>query len=67
MNKVVKNAEEALVGIQDGMTLMLGGFGLCGIPENSIAQLVKMGVKILSRNLYRFVFIYFLHIVSINR
>lgn len=45
MNKVVKNAEEALIGIQDGMTLMLGGFGLCGIPENSIAQLVKMGVK----------------------
>ena len=45
MNKVVKNVEEALVGIEDGMTLMLGGFGLCGIPENSIAQLVKMGVK----------------------
>lgn len=45
MNKVVKNVEEALTGIEDGMTLMLGGFGLCGIPENSIAQLVKMGVK----------------------
>jgi 3-oxoacid CoA-transferase subunit A len=45
MNKEVKNVEEALVGIEDGMTLMLGGFGLCGIPENSIAQLVKMGVK----------------------
>ena len=45
MNKVVKNVEEALVGIEDGMTLMLGGFGLCGIPENSIAQLVKLGVK----------------------
>ena len=45
MNKVVKNVEEALVGIEDGMTLMLGGFGLCGIPENSIAQLVKMGIK----------------------
>ena len=45
MNKVVNNVEEALTGIQDGMTLMLGGFGLCGIPENSIAQLVKMGVK----------------------
>ena len=45
MNKVVKNIEEALTGIEDGMTLMLGGFGLCGIPENSIAQLVKMGVK----------------------
>lgn len=45
MNKVVNNVEEALVGIKDGMTLMIGGFGLCGIPENSIAQLVKMGVK----------------------
>ena len=45
MNKVVNNVEEALEGIQDGMTLMLGGFGLCGIPENSIAQLVKLGVK----------------------
>ena len=45
MNKVVKNVEEALVGIEDGMTLMLGGFGLCGIPENSITQLVKLGVK----------------------
>ncbi len=45
MNKVVKNVEEALIGISDDMTLMLGGFGLCGIPENSIAHLVKMGVK----------------------
>ena len=45
MNKVVKNVEEALKGIESGMTLMLGGFGLCGIPENSIQQLVKLGVK----------------------
>ena len=45
MNKVVKNAEEALQGVENGMTLMLGGFGLCGIPENSISQLVKLGVK----------------------
>jgi len=45
MNKVVNNVEEALKGIEDGMTLMLGGFGLCGIPENSIAQLVKLKVK----------------------
>ncbi len=45
MNKVVKNAEEAIKGIKDGMTLMLGGFGLCGIPENGIAALVKFGVK----------------------
>ena len=45
MNKVVKDVHEALNGIQDGMTLMLGGFGLCGIPENSIAELVKLGIK----------------------
>lgn len=45
MNKVVENVEKALEGIQSGMTLMVGGFGLCGIPENSIAQLVKMEVK----------------------
>lgn len=45
INKVVNNAEEAIQGIQDGMTLMLGGFGLCGIPENTIAALVKKGVR----------------------
>jgi 3-oxoacid CoA-transferase subunit A len=45
MNKVVKNAEEAIRDINDGATLMLGGFGLCGIPENCIAALVKKGVK----------------------
>ena len=45
MNKVVNGPLEALKGMEDGMTLMLGGFGLCGIPENSIAQLVKQGVK----------------------
>ncbi len=45
MNKVVKDVEQALEGVESGMTLMLGGFGLCGIPENSIAQLVKMGVS----------------------
>ena len=45
MNKVYPNAEEAIKGIEDNMTLMLGGFGLCGIPENSIAALVKSGVK----------------------
>jgi 3-oxoacid CoA-transferase subunit A len=45
MNKVVGNVAIALNGIEDNMTLMLGGFGLCGIPENSISQLVKMGVK----------------------
>ena len=45
MNKTVKNAEEAIKDIQDNATIMLGGFGLCGIPENSIAALVKKGVK----------------------
>lgn len=44
MNKVVANASEAIQGIKDDMTLMLGGFGLCGIPENSIAALVELGV-----------------------
>ena len=41
INKTVNNVQEALQGIENGMTLMLGGFGLCGIPENSIAELVK--------------------------
>src|SRR6202012_3409598 len=45
MNKVVKDADEAIRDITDGMTLMLGGFGLCGIPENTIAALVDKGVK----------------------
>jgi 3-oxoacid CoA-transferase subunit A len=45
INKVVSGAEEACRDIRDGMTLMVGGFGLCGIPENAISQLVKMGVK----------------------
>ena len=45
MNKVVKNSTQAIKGIKNGMTLMLGGFGLCGIPENSIAALVKKGTK----------------------
>lgn len=45
MNKTVKNADEAIKGIENGMTLALGGFGLCGIPENCIAALVRKGVK----------------------
>ena len=45
INKVVAGADEAIKGIVDGQTLMLGGFGLCGIPENCIAALVKKGVK----------------------
>lgn len=44
MNKVYDNATAAIQGIQDNMTLMLGGFGLCGIPENCIAALVQSGV-----------------------
>ena len=45
INKVVDSADVAIQGIADGMTLMVGGFGLCGIPENSIAALVRKGVK----------------------
>src|ERR1700741_186621 len=45
LNKVVSNADEAIRDINDGATLMLGGFGLCGLPENCIAALVKKGVK----------------------
>jgi 3-oxoacid CoA-transferase A subunit len=45
MNKIVANADAAIDGIRDGMTLMVGGFGLCGIPENSITALVRSGVK----------------------
>ncbi|MBC5992101.1 CoA transferase subunit A [Pontibacter cellulosilyticus] len=45
INKTVKNAQEALQGVQDGMTLMLGGFGLCGIPENAIQELLRLNVK----------------------
>jgi 3-oxoacid CoA-transferase subunit A len=45
MNKVFSNASDALKGIEDGATIMLGGFGLCGIPENSINALMASGVK----------------------
>jgi len=45
INRVVKNAEEAVKDITDNMTLLVGGFGLCGIPENSISALVKKGSK----------------------
>ena len=41
MNKVVKDAKEAIQNIKDNAILMLGGFGLCGIPENCISELVK--------------------------
>ncbi|MCK7559612.1 CoA transferase subunit A [Chitinophaga sedimenti] len=45
MHKVVANAGAAIHDIADGATIMLGGFGLCGIPENCIAALVKKGIK----------------------
>src|ERR1022692_3744751 len=45
MNKQIAGPEEAIKDIQDNMTIMLGGFGLCGIPENCIAALVKKGIK----------------------
>ena len=45
INKKVKNVQEALQGVQSNMTFMLGGFGLCGIPENAIAELVKRNVR----------------------
>ena len=45
INKQVANVEEALKGVFNNMTCMVGGFGLCGIPENAIAQLVKLGIK----------------------
>ena len=45
MNKVYQNADAAIHDIKDGAVMMLGGFGLCGIPENCITALVKKGVK----------------------
>ncbi len=45
INKTVSSVTKALEGVLDGMTLMIGGFGLCGIPENSILELVRTGVK----------------------
>lgn len=45
MKKVCANADEAVQGVKDGMLLAFGGFGLCGLPENSIAALRKLGPK----------------------
>jgi 3-oxoacid CoA-transferase subunit A len=45
MNKVVANADEAIRDISDGASIMVGGFGLCGIPENLIRALIRKGVK----------------------
>ena len=44
LNKVVENVQAALQGVDDNMTFMVGGFGLCGIPENAIAELVRLGI-----------------------
>src|SRR5688572_1552624 len=48
MNKIVSGADEAIRDIPDGVVLALGGFGLCGIPENCIAALVRKGIKALT-------------------
>ena len=45
ISRKANNVQEALEGVTDGMTFMLGGFGLCGIPENSIAELVRLSIK----------------------
>ncbi|AXT18524.1 3-oxoacid CoA-transferase subunit A [Flavobacteriaceae bacterium AU392] len=45
INKKVETLSQALEGVKDNMTLMLGGFGLCGIPENAISELERLGVK----------------------
>ena len=44
-DKVVNSYEEAMQGLEDDMTIIAGGFGLCGIPEGCIAQIKKMGTK----------------------
>jgi len=44
LNKVVNGPQEALEGVADGMTFMVGGFGLCGIPENAITEMVNRGI-----------------------
>jgi 3-oxoacid CoA-transferase subunit A len=48
MNKVVPNADEAVIDVFDGATIMIGGFGLCGMPENLIRALVRRGTKSLT-------------------
>src|SRR5450755_3063890 len=45
MHKVVESADAAVVDLSDGMTVMLGGFGLCGIPENLIAAVIRKGLR----------------------
>ena len=48
MQKVFRSSDEAIFDIPDGATIMVGGFGLCGIPENLIRALVRRGVKTLN-------------------
>ncbi|EJM3944368.1 CoA transferase subunit A, partial [Campylobacter upsaliensis] len=45
MNKIITNLNEAFKDIKDGVTLLVGGFGLCGIPEYAIAKIKELGVK----------------------
>lgn len=45
MNKVFSNAKEALHDLRNGMTILVGGFGLCGVPENMISAIAEMGIK----------------------
>ena len=45
MNKLIRDAQEAIADIQDGATIMMGGFGLCGIPENLVAAIYDKGVR----------------------
>ena len=45
INKKVNNVQDALQGVKSGMTMLLGGFGLCGIPENAISELVALNVN----------------------
>ena len=45
MNKKVADVQEALKGVENNMTFMLGGFGLCGIPEKAIEELVRIGIS----------------------
>ena len=62
ISKRVSSVSKALEGISDGMTLMLGGFGLCGIPENAIAELVRLEIKDLTCIYYNYYMILKCHL-----
>lgn len=53
MNKVVESAEEAVKDIKDGSKILVGGFGLCGIPENLINAITKSVTQLLSTSIFR--------------